>query len=564
MTVRLVNDATALISMRESDFDAYSAYGEVVDNSIQANSSFVRIHVETILSEGKSNYEAIKEIAFGDNGDGMNKDVLQRCLQLGYSTRYNDRKGIGRFGVGMTLAAINQCQRIEVYSKTKNGNWLWTYIDITEMLADLSSNTAIAEPIKKEIPPNYQHLVGEQKGTLVIWCKYDRQPQSAKTMLPKMHVWLGRTYRYFMWDDNLEVKVNGQSVKAIDPLYIRWEKTDFPNDPPGEEFKTINFDWPVPEELQQDHGVSDSEVSIKMSLVHESLRPMRGAGNKQQVKDRHIPDNEGISILRNKREVFYGHVPYWPKRPGFEEIDRWWGCEVRFNAILDHSFSVKNIKRGAVPTTKLKKVLCDYITPTQNTCLERVRELWAQNQHRKKQEELEESRKLYETGHENAEKVAKDTATDISLIDKDKNIDAEAEELVDRIFREESKEQKAALVAKWKSQPFTIHETNWKGAEFFETNHIGGSDVLNYNMRHPFFEKIYEIIEKLEVNTDKYESALRLKQLIDLLLISYSKAEAKFEGDTEIRVEDYVEQIRMDWGSYLKRYLTTWLKEIDE
>ena len=44
MTVRLINEATALLSMRESDFDAYSAYGEAVDNSIQAEAR--KIHIE--------------------------------------------------------------------------------------------------------------------------------------------------------------------------------------------------------------------------------------------------------------------------------------------------------------------------------------------------------------------------------------------------------------------------------------------------------------------------------------------------------------------------------------
>lgn len=566
--VRLVNDATALLSMRESDFDAYSAYGEVVDNSIQAGASSVRIHLESAPSTKKGGYEPIKEIAFGDDGCGMDAGILQRCLQLGYSTRYNDRSGIGRFGVGMTLGAINQCKCVEVYSKTKNGIWLWTYIDIQEIIDDPSGETSIAEPIQKEPPHNYRHLVGEEYGTLVVWRKYDRQPESAHRMLDKMRVWLGRTYRYFIWDDDLEILVNDEVVKAIDPLYIKWDKTKFPNDPPGEEFSPIRFPWTVPTELQQKYGKNESEITIRMGLVHESLRPTVGSGGTNQAKERHIPDNEGISILRNRREVFYGHVPYWPgkagsnKTPWFSEIDRWWGCEIHFEPILDQAFTVKNIKRGAVPVTELKKTIYEQIKPTRDTCLERVRELWSKNK-RKKQEE-EQQRQGPETGHEAAENVAKYTPTDKSLIDKDKDFDESAKKLIERLHKDESEEQKAAWTAKWKSQPFTIHDSGWRGPEFFEANHLCGSSVLNYNRQHPFFEETYEIIDQLESTSEEYESAIKLKQLIDLLLIAYSKAEAKFEGDLEIRVEDFVEQMRMNWGTYLQSYLRTWLKENSE
>ena len=37
MSVRFFEDSNALDSLRSSDFDTLSAYGEVIDNSIQAN-----------------------------------------------------------------------------------------------------------------------------------------------------------------------------------------------------------------------------------------------------------------------------------------------------------------------------------------------------------------------------------------------------------------------------------------------------------------------------------------------------------------------------------------------
>ena len=214
--VRLVNDAHALLSMRDSDFDAYSAYGEVVDNSIQAGAKKVKIRLKSATASKKRNYEYVEWIAFGDDGVGMDADVLRRCLQLGYSTRYNDRSGIGRFGVGATLAAINQCKRVDLYSKQASAEWLWTYIDIDEITSEPPRFTSIPVPTHKAIPNEQADLVDDDSGTLVVWSKYDRQPESSPKIVNEMHVWMGRTYRRFL-RKGLMLEINNAPVFVIDP-----------------------------------------------------------------------------------------------------------------------------------------------------------------------------------------------------------------------------------------------------------------------------------------------------------------------------------------------------------
>src|SRR4051812_42372208 len=102
----LFENGPAIQSLRESEFDAQSAYGEVVDNSLQADASNISIQFQLSppLRGGRRNISAV---AFGDDGHGMNAEPLHHCLTIGWSSRYNDRNGIGRFGVGMTLGAIH-------------------------------------------------------------------------------------------------------------------------------------------------------------------------------------------------------------------------------------------------------------------------------------------------------------------------------------------------------------------------------------------------------------------------------------------------------------------------
>ena len=145
MGVKPFAAGNTLESLRDSDFDSCSAYGEVVDNSIQAEAENIRIVFEP---KGKDH---ITRVIFTDDGKGMDFEILQNCLRLGWSSRYNDRSGIGRFGVGMTLGAIHECRRVEVFSKPEGGDWNYTYLDLDEIeQSDKAGNEwEIPSPTKK-------------------------------------------------------------------------------------------------------------------------------------------------------------------------------------------------------------------------------------------------------------------------------------------------------------------------------------------------------------------------------------------------------------------------------
>lgn len=553
-TVPLVQSGTALESMRNSDFDVYSAYGEVVDNAIQADATHVRVAIGFLPKTSTTRQEAITHVAFGDDGHGMDAEVLHKCLQLGYSSRYNDRSGIGRFGVGATLAAINQCKRVEVYSKSIKKKWLYTYFDLDEIAR--GEMTGIPKPSSQSPPDTFLPLINGETGTLVIWSKYDRQPEEASEIIRSFETWLGRTYRHFL-ARGIRMQLNGKSIPLIDPLYVHTEHTSFPGDTSAEEYKTMQLDWPIPHEDRKPGGPSSSRITIRMSLLPEDLRKHQGSGSAKHSVERHIPDNEGISIVRNGREVFYDHVPHWPGKP-FAEIDRWWGCEVSFDAVLDKDFTVKNIKRGAVPVRELKKALADKINPTRETAIETVREVWA----RARAADLVTATETgTATGHEVAERAAKNTPTPKGLLDATKSIETEAKNFADQYLADEDDRQKAAWTAKFKSQPFTIMEADWRGPEFVETSHLGGADVLRYNVRHAFFVELHEIREALVLQSIQNDAARRLRVLIDLLLISHAKAETMIDPSMEWTPAQLLETLRMQWGQYLNSYLATYKKE---
>lgn len=554
-SVPLVESGTAIESMRNSDFDVYSAYGELVDNSLQAEAATIRIQINYKPKTPSSPSEPIEKFVVGDDGKGMDGEVLHRCLQLGYSSRYNDRNGIGRFGVGATLAAINQCKRVELYSMTAGGNWHYTYFDLDDIAS--KKMNAIPVPEEKSLPKEYRELVGSKSGTVVIWSKYDRQPDDGGDIERRFRIWLGRTYRRFITRKGIKIVLNGEVVSAIDPLYIEIEKTQFPGDPKAFEFPPMKISWPIPPEDQKKGGTTKADITIRMSLLPEEFRNTSGSGGSKSSQERHIDENEGISILRNDREVFYDHIPHWSGSP-FAEIDRWWGCEISFDAVLDKEFTVKNIKRGAVPVKALKKALAEKINPTRGTALERVREVWAKA---KAAASVTQTDGGLVTGHEEAEQAAKRTPTAKGVLDAGKDIDKESAKVSKEWLAHQDERVKAAWEAKFKSQPFTIVDADWKGPEFVETSHLGGADVLRYNARHPFFTELAAIRAALTANGQDASDAARLRVLIDLLLISHAKAETMIDPKIQWPPEQLLETLRMQWGQYLNGYIATYKRE---
>ena len=551
MGIKLVNESQALLSMRESDFDTYSAYGEAIDNSIQANAKNIHLKFETEKIRG--NYEIIKRLAFIDDGEGMPPEIIHRCLQLGYSSRFNDRSGIGRFGVGMTLGGIHECKKIEVISrKAKNESWLSTNVDLSKI--ELMSNdeeVTIEEPSDCQFPSWLSDLVPISSGTAVLWSNYDRQPENATKIIENTKIWLGRTFRHYIWKNNISIFVNGEKVFAIDPLYATTEATQFPSDPAAELAAPIKISWPVPEDVAEHRG-EKAEIVIRLSLLPEEFRPHQGAGNSAEGLKRHINSNQGISITRLGREVFYGAIPYWPgNQKWFAEIDRWWGCEVDFSPKLDRAFTVKNIKRGAVPNKELKEAIYEKIKPTVEHYLECVRDHWKKTEQDKIREN--ELKGEHKTGHDKAEDIVKNTPSDSTSPKVEDEKKAE-DELIDRLKRERTAEEDEAWRAKWRSQPFTIEEDLWKGVDFMELKPLGGNDVLLYNNGHPFIAHLKGLVEELTNQEDSRsrELAKELKCLIDLLLIAYTKAESKFSDEN---ATEQFELVRLNWGQYLASYL---------
>ena len=373
----LLELGTAYQSLRESGFDFSTAIGELIDNSVQAKAKRIDIIPKIVKKkfEGRRKpVSVITQVSVVDDGDGMDEETLNGCPQLGFSTRYNDREGLGRFGVGATYASISQCKRTIFCSRPNGiGNFIAAYIDLDE----IAENTQIdiPKPSNSYLPDDLGEISFDNSSTIVVWDKCDRlktdangNPIQSEDLLKELKKWISRAYRYIMWN-GVEIYLNGEKVVTYDPLYLNIEQTEFPNDPCAIEWFSDSLDWPVPNSPEE-----TSSISIKLTLLPETWRTKPGVGRSKHASERGIPDNEGISVLRHHREVAFGN--FYPTVPGQEDIDRWWGCEINFEPELDECWKVRNIKRDARPIKELSDALKEILRPKVLELRKEVQNSW--------------------------------------------------------------------------------------------------------------------------------------------------------------------------------------------
>lgn len=256
-------------SLRYNDYSAQNGLGEIVDNSVEAGAAHIAVivTVEKVRKTGKKKAaDQITEIAVVDDGCGMKRDTLHRCLALGESIRaHSGKRGIGRFGVGMTLGSISLARRIEVYSKTRaEENFLHTFIDLDDI--QQGNLIQIPEPAVQAPPQNVAGLLERTSGTIVILKKCDRIDGSVD-----FAHYLGQTYRKFI-ERGLEIKLNGERVHLHDPMYMAsptiFDEQRLSTEGSIEPKATSLGEFRLPREIPGADGKT-ADVVIRMSLLPE-------------------------------------------------------------------------------------------------------------------------------------------------------------------------------------------------------------------------------------------------------------------------------------------------------
>ena len=95
--------------LRDTGYDFNTAMADLVDNSIAANATLIKVKIDMTPNGTVKAYIA-------DNGCGMNFDGLRNAMRYGSAQR-TDPNSMGKFGLGLKTASTAFCRSLSLISK---------------------------------------------------------------------------------------------------------------------------------------------------------------------------------------------------------------------------------------------------------------------------------------------------------------------------------------------------------------------------------------------------------------------------------------------------------------
>lgn len=228
--VEVIPSARKLVnSLRNIGYEFTTAIADLVDNSLEANATSVKIDVEFL---GENSF-----VRIADNGKGMNIQELREAMRLGSRNDFEKEDDLGKFGLGLKTASFSQCRSLVVASRSerlkKNINAFgW---DLDEIESSDKWEISKIEPgaVRNLID---QHL-SDGPGTVVLWRKLDRilnmkcpEGETARKRLTSMchelEDHLSMVFHRFLSGEvpgrTLRIYINDRKIQPWDP-YCRKE-----------------------------------------------------------------------------------------------------------------------------------------------------------------------------------------------------------------------------------------------------------------------------------------------------------------------------------------------------
>jgi hypothetical protein len=495
-----------ILSTRESGYKGTSsAISELVDNALQAGANDVRI---TIASGTDGGDDLVVTVL--DNGVGMDRKTLVQALRFGGSSRYNDRQGLGRFGMGLPNASLGQARRVDVYT-WQGASAITSYLDVDE----IATGRVVTVPAPRRLRLSQMpcEAISVASGTCIVWSRCDRlDNKRPSTVVRKLMLGLGRTFRYFLLS-GARITVNGKSVVPIDPLYLH-DGTRLSG------ARRFQDNWTC--EIYADPADENSSVGIVKVTFSELPVDAWGGLSNERKREMGVANGAGVSIVRAGREVDYGWFFMGSKRR--ENYDDWWRCEIQFDPVLDEAFGITHTKQQIRPKDYLAEALTPYIEGVAKALNGRVRQ----------------SHTTFKTSKSvsGAEQLAADRN------DRMKPLPAPAtvpqphglKQLIER----HSKLRQAQATKAENGSTYHLIEDELADACFFNAICVNGAVVGVMNPRHAFYRSVYgPIIAGGECDLGELAKALQL------VLLAAARAEISFTKPSE---KAAVEAFRREWS----------------
>jgi len=545
-----VSSEFAYETFSKAGFKPVSAICEIIDNSLEADSNDIIIRFEWAQAK-HGGYRRVEKFIFMDNGHGMEFDRLYDYFVATESDKRDKEAGIGKFGVGAYMSGISQAAKCEAYSKTSGGKWLYTILE---------KGKKIPKPISKDPPKKYEKF---DWGTIVIWSNTyssfnDNDVNNDETG-DNLVFQLGRIYRKFLTDEKIS---DGKIIKNDEKINIEIQSGDknpinvVPFDPT---FLTYNpkKDDDKPKMASQKVKLITPDHKGSMTVTYsffpedwwiKSSKPGLLDVNR---KERKITQ-QGISLVRENRELYFGNYPGGPiKINGVEkgeaylsDIDRWVGIEVAFNKDSDEIFGVEFNKTRIIMEKFARQMISKTISPTINS-------------HRRNYTSRQSEYKA-EIGGTSTTGGRGGTGTIHGSIPTPTYSSEEEQRLKEfaQRWKDDTEDIDDVYEDLLKGYHITLKYKQNPSAPFVDFAYEADSVIVMYNMDHPFMIQFFDVLDKIGQKLGAQPGkALEIpememmRSLLDIILAAYGFAKTKFSDLQKQEIIDItLNQITTNWG----------------
>jgi hypothetical protein len=618
----IVSPDLTVKAMRDSGYKSTAhAIAELIDNGIEAKADLVELFVveSTERRTARARYH-VEEIAVLDNGEGMDHEILRRSLRFGAGTR-QERKGIGRFGVGLPNSSMSQCTRVDVWT-WQNGpeNALHTFLDLNEI--DNGADQVPA-PDLDPLPEQWRNL-GQGlglSGTLVQWTNLDRVNWiGSEATLRNTEELIARVYRRFLLDGRCRIRL----VPVRDGQELPGSRDARPNDPL---YLTTTTSTPVPFDTKpmfRPYGAgSVGEVGVERFMVkdrHGDEHPVTvrasiavDAARRSDIEDEPWPDNvspnvnpgatpwgkhaarnQGVSLVRADRELDLDTG--WVS--SYDPVDRWWGIEVDFPPALDEIFGVTNNKQTATEFSELAHFnwrdeaapgeslveFKEYLREENDKRLPLIEIVLyiRENLIKKLRDDLEDqtrgtrsTRRRHEAAESKANQAVQrrrqetpPTVTE-KLENESTQEDRERQQLQSLVETHRYSETDAKRIIEetmaQHRRVLLLTSRNPDSPAFFTIEFMPGMLQVALNMDHPVYHDLVAVLDNNVDGASPAELADRLQRAANafkLLLFSWARYEDELPVESKAR--ERAKKMRQDWGTLAREFFSPTDDEDDE
>ena len=498
-------------SMRASGYsNEGEALGDLIDNSIEAGANKIDIVLNRV---GGRSPESIVQIALIDDGHGMNPKFLEASIGFGQTSRGSKKDGLGRYGNGMTNAAIAFSERCDIYSKSKDTNWNKTFIDLVEgsptcFTDDYLSNVLKMSPPAaiEENPPKWisNSIKTDLKntGTIIILKSFtpEYRKWSYRDFVENLARYIGVTYHKLA--GSIEVFIHDEKyrkepllVQFIDPLFITPGLRGYDLD----EDRAIELPG-AKGRLSLANGKDGGEINIRVSVMSPSfaLKPeFKIKGKKAQGDNANsrfpvMREYTGVILVRNSRVI--GVERLKPIR--FGNNQQAIGIELSFSGEADEIFGLTYRKNSVSLSSNvlelLEKIGLHNCIKSANSERDKLWSGWNKVSIGRKDIKgnfIRPSEEIANLVHEESRKQIPDTVQNKLLQEGDLNFKQE----IDKKKREGLSEEKATeeITAQILSKQFDVQELNLYGADFIEFKQLGMQTQIIINKDHHFYKELF-------------------------------------------------------------------------